>query len=75
VRPDSGNSAIQVVEATYGLNCIAFKPPPGATNSVKAGNATRMISEVCDKALETCKFFPISASYQMQHPDAKRISR
>jgi hypothetical protein len=26
-------------------------------NSVKAGNATRTISEVCEKALETCEFF------------------
>ena len=26
-------------------------------NSVKAGNATPMISETCDKALETCEFF------------------
>jgi hypothetical protein len=57
VQPRSENSAIQVVEATYGLNCLAFKPPPGIVNSVKVGNATRTISEVCEKALETCEFF------------------
>jgi len=57
VETHSGNSAIQVVEATYGLNCLGFKTPPGTVNSVKAGNATPMISETCDKALETCEFF------------------
>jgi hypothetical protein len=57
LQPRPQNSVIQVVEATYGQNCLAFKPPPGIVNSVKAGNATRMVSEVCEKALETCEFF------------------
>jgi hypothetical protein len=57
VSPRTQNSAIEVVEATYGMNCIAFKPPAGLVNSVKTGNATRTISEVCEKALETCEFF------------------
>jgi hypothetical protein len=57
VPPRTQNSAIEIVEATYGMNCLAFKPNPGLVNAVKAGNATRTISEVCDKALDTCEFF------------------
>ena len=57
VQPSSQDSAIQVVEATYGLNCLGFKPRPGLVNAVKAGNATHTISDVCEKALETCEFF------------------
>jgi len=57
VQPHSQNSAIQVVEASYGLNCLGFKPPPGLVNSVQTGNATPTISEVCEKALETCEFY------------------
>jgi hypothetical protein len=56
-EPPSGNSAIQVTEASYGLNCSGFKPRPGIANTVKAGNATTTISELCDKALESCEFF------------------
>ena len=57
VRPHPINSDIQVVEATYGMNCLAFRPSGGSVNSVKAGNATGTVSEACEKALETCEFF------------------
>ena len=56
-HPHSPDSAIQVVEGSYGLNCLGFKPSPGLVNSVKAGNATPTISEVCENALETCEFY------------------
>src|SRR6516165_8267335 len=56
-HPHSPDSAIQVVEGSYGLNCLGFKPSPGLVNSVKAGNATPTICEVCENALETCEFY------------------
>jgi len=56
-HPHSPDLAIQVVEGSYGLNCLGFKPSPGLVNSVKAGNATPTISEVCENALETCEFY------------------
>jgi hypothetical protein len=56
-RPHPHNSDIRVIEATYGMNCLAFRPAAGGVTSIKAGNATRTVSEACEKALETCEFF------------------
>ena len=54
--PDPNASVIHVVEATYGLSCKDFTPPPGHTNLVKAGNATAALTKACDTAKTSCIF-------------------
>ncbi len=53
---DPTASVIHVVEATYGLACKDFAPPPGHANLVKVGNVTAALTSACDKAKTTCMF-------------------
>src|SRR5437763_14967347 len=64
-RAHPHNASVEVVEATYGMNCAAYKPSNGV-NQVKTGNATRTIAQVCERALETCDFYADLG--QMQDP-------
>jgi len=52
--PDPNASVIHVVEATYGLSCKDFTPPPGNANLVKLGNATAAVAKACDSARTSC---------------------
>ena len=54
--PDPNASVIHVVDATYGLACKDFVPPPGHANLVKVGNVTAALTSACDKAKTTCLF-------------------
>jgi hypothetical protein len=54
--PDPNASVIHVVEATYGLSCKDFTPPPGHANLVKVGNATAALAQACDTATASCIF-------------------
>ena len=54
--PDPNASVIHVVDATYGLACKDFVPPPGHANQVKVGNTTAALTSACDKAKTTCLF-------------------
>jgi hypothetical protein len=54
--PDPNASVIHVVEATYGLSCKDFTPPPGHANLVKVGNATAALAQACDTAKASCMF-------------------
>lgn len=54
--PDPNASVIHVVEATYGLSCKDFTPPPGHANLVKVGNATAALAQACDTAKASCIF-------------------
>ena len=40
--------AINVVEATYGLNCTGFEPTNGTANKVFPGNATSHVAGACN---------------------------
>jgi hypothetical protein len=54
--PDPNATVIHVVEATYGLSCKDFTPPPGHANLVKIGNATAALAQACDTAKASCIF-------------------
>ena len=55
--PDDPNAdVIHVAEATYGLNCKDFTPPPGHANLAKPGNATTVMAQACDATKATCLF-------------------
>jgi hypothetical protein len=54
--PDPNANVIHVVEATYGLSCKDFTPPPGHTNLVKLGNATAALARDCNTARTSCLF-------------------
>jgi len=47
---------IQIVGATYGLNCANAQVIPGNVNTVKPGNATETLRNACDKRMPTCIF-------------------
>jgi hypothetical protein len=53
---DPNADLIEVTQATYGLNCQGTPIPGGGVNQVKAGNATAIVSNICDKARESCAF-------------------
>ena len=53
---DPNANVIHVVDATYGLACKDFVPPPGHANLVKVGNVTAALTSTCDKAKTTCLF-------------------
>ena len=53
---DPNSSVIHVVDATYGLACKDFVPPPGHANQVKVGNVTAALTSACDKVKTTCMF-------------------
>jgi hypothetical protein len=50
----SASSAIEIVQATYGMNCKEFKPVPPAENRVKPGNVTAPVSAICTKGGGNC---------------------
>ena len=54
--PDPNASVIHVAEATYGLSCKDFTPPPGHANQVEIGNATAAVAKACDMAKTSCVF-------------------
>jgi len=57
LAPDDPNAnVIHVVEATYGLSCKDFTPPPGHSNQVTLGNATTIVAKTCDNAKTSCRF-------------------
>jgi hypothetical protein len=53
---DPNANVIHVVDATYGLACKDFAPPPGKPNLVKVGNFTAALTSACDKAKTSCLF-------------------
>jgi len=53
---DPNASVIHVVEATYGLSCKDFTPPPGHPNLVKVGNATEALARECDTTRTSCLY-------------------
>lgn len=48
--------SINVVEATYGWNCKAFKVPAPYQNNVKVGNATAAVATACNGKEGSCAF-------------------
>jgi hypothetical protein len=54
--PDPNASVIHVAEATYGLSCKDFTPPPGHDNQVKLGNVTAAVAKACDQTKTSCLF-------------------
>jgi hypothetical protein len=53
---DPDADLIEVMEATYGMNCQGSAGPGGKVNLVKAGNATAVIGKICANARESCAF-------------------
>jgi hypothetical protein len=53
---DPNANVIHVVEATYGASCKDFTPQPPHTNTVKTGNASAVLTKVCDTAKASCAF-------------------
>ena len=47
---------IQVVEATYGMNCKDYNVKPPNQNKVALGNATAAVTRACEKKSRECKF-------------------
>jgi len=52
--PNPPARAIHVTQATYGDSCRSFVPPAGHANLVKAGNATALVSQLCDNTDAFC---------------------
>jgi hypothetical protein len=55
---DDGNTAarIEVIEATYGLNCKDHEVKPPNENKVSVGNVTKAVKSVCDDKQKQCWF-------------------
>jgi hypothetical protein len=47
---------IAIVEASYGLNCSAYRVTPPAINTVARGNWTRPVATACNGRATTCSF-------------------
>ena len=53
---DPNESAIHVVEATYGLSCKDFAEELPRVNRVKLGNATKALMQGCEAAKSSCVY-------------------
>ena len=58
-KPENDAPKLQIIEATFGLNCQGFVVPSPWKNTVFRGNATEKVKEACDGQSRT----PSSCTY------------